>query len=227
MEGPRVGPGGDRPHPRRERRLGGLGRRRRPPREGRPLPPRPPQAAPEVRLRLLALRPLRPGLHPHPDRLRAEDLRGREALPQVPRRGGRPRRQLRRLDLRRARRRPVEGRAPAEDVRARAGPGLRRVQGDLRPRQQDEPPQGGRPVPAGREPPARPRLQPAAGRDALQVPRRQGELRLRDRALRRDRRVPQGRARHHVPELHGDARRRWTRPAGGRTCSSRCSRATR
>ena len=30
-----------------------------------------------------------------------------------------------------------------------------------------------------------PALQPAAGRDALQVPRRQGELRLRDRAVRR------------------------------------------
>ncbi len=27
----------------------------------------------EVRLQLLALRPLRPGLHPHPDRLRSED----------------------------------------------------------------------------------------------------------------------------------------------------------
>ena len=119
-----------------------------PPDQRRPLPPRLPQAAPEVRLRLLALRPLRPGLHPHPDRLRAEDLRGGQALPQVPRRGGRPGRQLRRVDLRRARRRPVEGRAPAQDVRAGAGPGLRRVQGDLRPRQQDEPAQGGRPLPA-------------------------------------------------------------------------------
>ena len=40
----------------------------------------------------------------------------------------------------------------------RAGPGLRRVQGDLGPRQQDEPAQGGGPLPARREPPARPHL---------------------------------------------------------------------
>ena len=92
----------------------------------------------------------------------------------------------------------------AQDVRARAGRGVPRVQGDLGPRQQDEPAQGGRPVPAGREPPAGAALPPAAGRDALQVPRRPWQLLVRDRALRRRRRVPQGGERHHVPELHGD-----------------------
>ena len=99
-----------------------------------------------------------------PDRLRPEDGRGRRALPQVPRRGGRPGRPLRRLDLGRARRRPVQGGAPAQDVRPRAGPRLRRVQGDLGPREQDEPAQGGRPYAAGREPPDGPELPPAAGR---------------------------------------------------------------
>ncbi len=37
------------------------------------LPPRPPQAAPEVRLQRRPLRALRPGVRPHPDRLRPED----------------------------------------------------------------------------------------------------------------------------------------------------------
>ena len=64
--------------------------------------------------------------------------------------------ELRRIDLGRARRRPVQGRALAQDVRRRAGPGLRRVQGDLGPRQQDEPAQGRRPLPARREPAAGP-----------------------------------------------------------------------
>ena len=45
MEGPRVRPGRHGPHPRRARRLGGLGRLGRAARAGRRLPPRPPQAA--------------------------------------------------------------------------------------------------------------------------------------------------------------------------------------
>ena len=65
-------------------------------------------------------------------------VRGRQAFPQVPGRGGRPGGRSRRLDLGRARRRPVEGGTPAQDVRARAGAGLRRVQGDLGPGPQDE-----------------------------------------------------------------------------------------
>ena len=60
-----------------------------PDRVGR-LPARPAQAADEVRLRLLALRPLWPGLHPHPDRFRSEDRRRGQALPRVPGRGRRP-----------------------------------------------------------------------------------------------------------------------------------------
>ena len=50
----------------------------------------------------------------------------------------------------------------AEDVRRRAGPGLPGVQADLGPGLEDEPGQGRRPLPAGREPAAGHRLQPAA-----------------------------------------------------------------
>ena len=87
----------------------------------------------------------------------------RRHLAPVPRRGRRPRPLARRLALGRARRRPVAGRAPAEDVRRRARRGVPRVQGDLGSRRTDEPGQGRRPVPDRLEPPLRPRL-PAAAR---------------------------------------------------------------
>ena len=146
----------------------------------------------EVRLRLLALRPLRPGLHPYPDRLRSEDGRGVKHFRKFLNEAG---------DLVVAYGGSISGEHGDGQSKAAllpkmfgagAGPGLRRVQGDLGPRQQDEPAQGGRPLLARREPPAGPALPPAPGRDAFPVPGRQGQLRLRDRALRRHRRVPQG-----------------------------------
>ena len=59
---------------------------------------------------------------------------GHRDLAPLPRRRRRPRPLARRLALGRARRRPVAGRAPAEDVRRRARRGVPRVQGDLGPR---------------------------------------------------------------------------------------------
>ena len=78
-----------------------------------------------------------------------------------------PRRQLRRLALGRARRRPVARRAAAEDVRRRADGGVPRVQGDLGSGQQDEPGQARRRLPADREPAARRRLQAATTRTRI------------------------------------------------------------
>ena len=48
---------------------------------------------------------------------------------------------------------------------------------------------------------------PRPGRDALPFSQRQRFARERDAALRRRRRLPQGRRRRDVPQLHGDARR--------------------
>ena len=137
--------------------------------------------------------------------------------------------ELRRLDLGRARRRPVEGRAPAEDVRRRARRGLRRVQGDLGPRLEDEPGQGRRPVPRRREPPARRRLRARRrSRRTSSYPTTTASfahatVRCVGVGECRDARA----AATHVPELHGRRARRCTRPAAARTCSSRCSRARR
>ena len=110
---------------------------------------------------------------------------------------------VRRVDLGRARRRPVQGGALAQDVRARAGPRLRRVQGDLGPGEQDEPAPGGRPALPGENLRHGAELSPDPGEDALPVPRRPRQLRVCDRALRRRGRVPQGRIGHDVPQLHG------------------------
>ena len=51
----------------------------------------------------------------------------------------------------------------------------------------------------------------------------QGQLRLCDRALRRDRRVPQGRGRHDVPELHGHQGGDAFDPRARPSARSRCS----
>ena len=203
MEGPRVGPGRDRAHPRREGRLGGLGGLGRAPRPRRPLPPRPPQAAREVRLQLLALRPLRPGLHPHPDRLRPEDPRAskhfREFLDEagdlVVRYGGSISGEH------------GDGQSKAALLPKMFGDELVRAFGEFKaiwdPDNKMNPHKVVDPYLPGENLRLGPALPPAPGRDPLQVPRRQGELRLRDRAVRGHRRVPQGGERHDVPELHG------------------------
>ena len=68
---------------------------------------------------------------------------------------------LRRLAVGRARRRSGPRRAPAEDVRPRAGPGVPRLQVDLGPGLDDEPGQGRRREPHRQRPQARHGLQPA------------------------------------------------------------------
>jgi FAD/FMN-containing dehydrogenase len=81
--------------------------------------------------------------------VRAAHQGGHRGVPVVRRRSRRPGGVLRRLAVRRARRRPVPGRAAAQDVRP--GPDARpgRAQGPVRPGRQDEPRQGHPAVPAG------------------------------------------------------------------------------
>ena len=132
-DGVRPGQGGH------ARGLGGL---RRSARAARRVPPPPLEARREVRLRELALRPLRPGLRPRPLELRpGHEARHRE-VPALARGRERPRARARRLVVRGARRRPVARGAPPEDVRRRPRPRLRGVQVDLGSRLEDEPGQG-------------------------------------------------------------------------------------
>ena len=188
---PRSGPRGHGPgagHARHLGRLGGLGGAAGP---ARRLPARPDQAVRRVRLlRRGSVRPLRPGLRAHQDPLRPGHRRRHRDVPPVHRARRRPGGVLRRVVLRRARRRPVPRRAAAQDVRRRPGPGLRAVQGDLRPGQPDEPGQGGRPVPARREPPARGLLGAAGLRHVLPLPRRRRPVRAGGDAVRGRGQVP-------------------------------------
>ena len=112
---------------------------------------------------------------------------------------------LRRHAVRGAWRRPAARRAAGKAVRTGAGPGDAGVQADLGPGLEDEPGQGRRPVPDGREPQARHGVQSAAARDQVRLPRGQRRLRARHAALRGGRQVPRPAGLpHHVPELPGD-----------------------
>ena len=83
---------------------------------------------------------------------------------------------------------------------------LPRDEGHLRPRQPDEPRQGGRSLPDPRRPAPRRRLPAVGAGDRVRVSRRRLHLLPRCAALRRRRQVPAPRRRHHVPELPGDRR---------------------
>ena len=96
-----------------------------------------------------------------------ETRAGHSAVPRVHRSGRRHRRRARRIDLGRARRRPVARRAAAEDVRPGADGGVPRVQAPVGSRQQDEPRQADRRARAARRSAARRRLSSAPGRDAF------------------------------------------------------------
>ena len=174
---------------------GRAGRTRRYRRTAGRLPAGPEQALRRVRLLGLGLvRALRPGLCAHQDPLRPGHRGWHRDVPPVHRARRGPRGVLRRVVLRRARRRPGPRRATAQDVRRGPGPGLRAVQGDLRPGEPDEPGQGRRAVPDRREPAAR-RLLVAAGlRHVLQLPRRRRPVRARGDAVRGRRQVPPRRA---------------------------------
>ena len=144
---------------RHARRLGGLGR---PARAARRIPQAALDARRQVRLRELALRPLRTGLRPRPLELRPRHQAGDREVPPLARGGERPRDRARRLDLGRARRRPVARGAAPEDVRRPAHRRLRGVQVDLGSRLEDESRQGRQAVPRRREPPPRRRLRAVA-----------------------------------------------------------------
>jgi FAD/FMN-containing dehydrogenase len=119
---------------------------------------------------------------------------------------GRSGRALRRVDLGRARRRPGARRAAAEDVRPELMEALPRVQGHLGSRHRMNPASSSTRTSADRRPAARRRLRGRSIRPRTSVPRRRRVVREGGAALHRDRRVPQARLRHDVPELHGDAR---------------------
>ena len=132
--------------------LGRLGRRRRRARKTRRLSPRSAQDDGRLRLQRLALRPLRPRLRAHPHQFRSAIERGHRQVPQVYGGSCRSRGQLRRIDLRRARRRPIPRRAAAENVRPGTGPGFPRVQVGLGSGMEDESRQTDRALQARRKP---------------------------------------------------------------------------
>ena len=205
VAGAGVGPRRHRQRPGHARDPPGLGGRRRAAGARGRLPARLPRPPRRVRLRRLALRPLRPGVRPLPHRLPARDRPRRHPVAAVPRPCGRARHPVRGLALRGARRRAGPRRAADDDVRRGAGAGLRRVQGGLGPRRDDEPGEGRAPPRAHRGPAPRPGRAAHTGAHALRLPRRRRRLREGHRPLRRHRPVPRRRERHHVPELHGHA----------------------
>ena len=184
-------------------------------RPARRLPARPASLYRGVRLRQRhrpqPVRPLRAGLCAHPHPLRPLLHRRRGDLPPVHGARRRPRRLLRRLPVRRARRRPGARRAADQDVRRGGRRPLRAGQGALRPRQPDEPRQG--------RPPRR-RSTRTSGSAADWAPRRRTTAVLRlprgrrllhpgRQPLRRRRQVPPARPRgrrRDVPLLPGHRR---------------------
>jgi FAD/FMN-containing dehydrogenase len=190
-----------------EIRESGLGATAFPPGERDHWPGWEDSAAGQVRPEGRDVRPLRPGLHPLADQLRP-DARGRRArVPALPRRRVGPRREVQRVAVGRARRRPATRRVPRQAVRRGARRRHARVQAHLGPRGPHEPRQGHRPLSGRRQPQARHRLQPAAPGREVRLQGGPRRLRARDAALRRHRRVPRPPlGRGHVPELSGDAR---------------------
>ena len=120
----------------RRRQLGG---RRGSSRQARGLPARLPADPRRPRLPVRLLRPLRPGMRPHPDGLRLEKRRRRQDIPVVHGEVRGPRRRLRRVAGRRVRRGSRPRGAAAEDVRPRADAGVQRLQADLGSGLEDEP----------------------------------------------------------------------------------------
>ena len=103
------GLGSDRSHPRRARCVGRVGRFGRTAAQTWRIPSRSPQTAEKVQLHGRPLWPLRSRVRAYANQLRPENGVRRRALPQISERSGRPGGAIWRLDLRRARRRSIEG----------------------------------------------------------------------------------------------------------------------
>ena len=210
LEGARVGPRRHRLRPRRAATPGRAGRTR---------PSRPRRSGDYLRdLRTLldkygydarALRPLRPGLHPHAaSTSTSRPADGHRKYRALPRRGRRPGRALRRLALRRARRRPGARRAPAARCSAPSSiQAFREFKAIWDPDWKMNPGQGRRPVPHRREPAPRRRL-PARGsrRRTSSSPTTTAASRTRRCAASASASAAAHEGGDHVPELHGDAR---------------------
>ena len=159
-------------HSGRGRHLGGLrGRGGRAGAAGR-VPARAVRPGAKPRLRLRAVRPLRGRLCPQPHQLRPEVWNGNPAIPGVHARGRRSGAAPRRLAVRGTWRRTGPCRAVPQDVRARAGPGVRDVQAAVGPGRQDEPRQDGGSIQDGRESAARLRVPAAAASHCVSLSRR-------------------------------------------------------
>ncbi len=166
----------------------------------------PAEAVSEVWIRSLALWAPGPGMHPLPGGIRPAQQAGPgglRAFMDEARPGGR----LRRVAFRRTWGRTGESGIAAEDVRRGDCAGVPRVQGDLGPGGDDESGQGSRRVPDHRQPADRDEVQPAGAEDTLSLPGGRRIVRTRHAALRGSREVPARSRRHHVSQLHGDARR--------------------
>ena len=161
-----------------------------------------------------------------PHQLRPADRRRDRQLPRVHGRSRRPGHLLRRHAVGRARRRPAARRAAREAVRPRADPGDARVQADLGPGLEDEPGQGRRPVPDGREPQAGHRLQPGRARSpGSPTPRTRATSRTPRCAAWASASAATRRARPPCAPATRSPGRRSTAPGGGPGCCSRCSGA--
>ena len=162
-----------------------------------------------VRLQGDALRPLRPGLRPHAASTSISQpptaSAATEAFLDEARRPGR------RASAARCRASTATARRAASCCRKMFGAELDATRSASSsasgiPRGKMNPGKVVDALPPRREPAARHDYNPPALDDALPLPERQRQLRERDAALRRRRRVPPSRGRHDVPELHGDAR---------------------
>ena len=213
-------PGGTFAEPAGAGRLGG---RRRAPRQARRLPARLRRAPQGERAGRRSLRPLRRRLRARADRLRA---RGHCRPGQVSRVRGERRRPggvVRRLDVRRARRRPGAIRAAAADVLAAGDRADAAGQADPRPRQPAQPRRAGRAGAVRLRPPSRRATAPSAY-DAAAHPRRRvvrrgrpplhrrGEVHRRQHWLGRGdvpvvRRDPRGEGLHPWPRPRAPGRR--------------------
>ncbi len=207
LESAGVRPRRHRPRPGGAGHVGRVGGFRRAARSCGRLPPGSAPAVREVQLRVRAVRSLRSRLHPHADRFRSRIGGRHREVQSVHGRGELARRLVRRIAVRRAWGRAVEGTVPVKDVRTGTGRGVPRIQAHLGPRRPDESRQDRRAVPHRSESAARRRLPSATADDAVPLSGGSPQLRVQHDPLCRRRRLPPPRRRDDVSELSRHARR--------------------